>query len=86
VVGITSGYLGTFAQAKARLAAERALRFDASTQTWDRGAPIYDYTLPAWCEGRADFVWHALRTISLDSVQSGLPQEERDFIGFALAA
>lgn len=86
VVGIASGHLGTFAQAKARLAAERALRFDASTQTWDRGAPIYDYTLPAWCEGRADFVWHALQTISLDSVQNTLPQEERDFISFALAA
>lgn len=86
VVGIASGHLGTFAQAKARLAAERALRFDASTQTWDRGAPIYDYTLPAWCEGRADFVWHAMRTITLDSVQNALPQEERDFIGFALAA
>lgn len=86
VSGIASAHLGTFGQAKARLAAERALRFDTASQTWDRGASIYDYTLPAWCEGRADFVWHAIRSISLENVQNALPQEERDFIRIALAA
>lgn len=86
VTGIASGHLGTFGEARGRLAAERALRFDPATGCWDRGASIYQYRLPAWCEGRADFVWHALRSISLDTVRARLSQEEQTFVRIVLAA
>ena len=86
VTGIASAHLGTFGEARASLAAERALRFDAATGCWDRGASIYQYLLPSWCEGRADFVWHAMRSMSLDTVQIRLSQEEQTFVRSALAA
>ncbi len=86
VVGIAAGHLGKFNESRLRLAAERALLFDAEAGTWDRGAAIYDYTLPSWAEGRADFVWHAMQSINLTASATSLPQEERNWIGLAAAA
>lgn len=86
VIGIASAQLGRFAEARTRLTADRALRYDAATATWDRGAAIYDLTLPPWAEGRADFVWHAMRAISLDAAANALPQEEQTFLARAIAA
>ncbi|MEG3124881.1 Eco57I restriction-modification methylase domain-containing protein [Sphingomonas sp. GB1N7] len=86
VVGIASAQLGRFTEARTRLTADRALRYDAATATWDRGAAIYDLALPPWVEGRADFVWHAMRAISLDAAANALPQEEQTFLARAIAA
>lgn len=86
VVGIASAQLGCFTEARTRLTADRALRYDAATATWDRGAAIYDLALPPWAEGRADFVWHAMRAISLDAAANALPQEEQTFLARAIAA
>jgi hypothetical protein len=86
VVGIASAQLGRFTEARTRLTADRALRYDAAVATWDRGAAIYDLALPPWAEGRADFVWHAMRAISLDVAANALPQEEQTFLARAIAA
>jgi len=86
VVGIASAQLGRFTEARTRLTADRALRYDAATATWDRGAAIYDLALPPWAVGRADFVWHAMRAISLDAAANALPQEEQTFLAHAIAA
>ena len=86
VVGIAAGHLGKFSESRLRLAAERALLFDAEAGTWDRGAAIYEYTVPSWAEGRAYFVWHATQSINLTASATSLPQEERNWIGLAAAA
>ena len=75
-----------FAPAQAQLAARRAWRFDAETSMVDRGAAIYDISLPPWVEGRADFVWHALRSIDLNSATTSLSQVDQTFVAQAAAA
>lgn len=79
-------HVSRFAEARARLAADKAWRFDIETKMVDRGASIYDIALPTWAEGRADFVWHAMRSISQESAVSALPQEEQTFFAQAAAA
>lgn len=75
-----------FVPAQAQLAKRRAWRFDAETSTVDRGAAIYDIQLRPWTESRADFVWHALRSIDLSSATAILSQEEQTFVAQAAAA
>lgn len=86
VVSFASGQLSRFGEAKNRLAAEGAWRFDRTAGTVDRGAAIYNLPLPPAAEGRADFVWHALRSISQQSAASALSHEERAFLATAAAA
>ncbi|KTE46421.1 MULTISPECIES: N-6 DNA methylase [unclassified Sphingopyxis] len=86
VPSFSASRLVHFATAQAQLAARRAWRFDVETSTVERGAAIYDNLLPSWAEGRADFVWHALRSINLDASTAALSQEERAFVAQAAAA
>lgn len=79
VVGIGAAYLSRFREARAKLPPD-ALRFDAAAGTWDRGASIYGLSLPPWAEGRADFVWHALRLIDTNLAAAAMTEEERDFV------
>src|SRR5690606_34384296 len=84
----SSAQLTHFGAAQAMLAGRGAWRADAATGTVDRGAAIYSNPLPSWAEGRADFVWHALRSIDLNKISTAatLNQEQRDFIVQAAAA
>jgi len=86
VPSFSSSRLVHFAPAQAQLAARRAWRYDAKTGTVDRGAAIYDIPLPPWAEGRADFVWHALRSINLTAATVRLSQPEQIFVAQAAAA
>jgi len=80
--------LAHFGTAQAMLAARNAWRYDAGADLVDRGAAIYDMVLPPWAEGRADFVWHALRSIDLSSpaVTTALSQGEQSFVAQSAAA
>jgi hypothetical protein len=80
--------LAHFGTAQAMLAARNAWRYDAGADLVDRGAAIYDMVLPPWAEGRADFVWHTLRSIDLSSpaVTTALSQGEQSFVAQSAAA
>ncbi len=86
VASFSASRLAHFATAQAQLAARRAWRLDVETSTVDRGAAIYDIPLPPFAEGRADFVWHALRSIDLNSATTTLSQVEQTFAAQAIAA
>jgi len=86
VSSLSSPRLVHFASAQAQLAARRAWRYEAETGTVDRGAAIYDNPLPPWAEGRADFVWHALRSIDLNEATAKLSHMEQTFVAQAAAA
>ena len=85
---LSSRQLAHFGTAQAILAARNAWRYDAGADLVDRGAAIYDMVLPPWAEGRADFVWHALRSIDLSSpaVTAALSQGEQSFVAQSAAA
>jgi hypothetical protein len=85
---LSSRQLAHFGTAQAMLAARNAWRYDAGADLVDRGAAIYDMVLPPWAEGRADFVWHALRSIDLSSpaVTTALSQGEQSFVAQSAAA
>jgi len=82
----SSAHLTHFGVAQGHLAARRAWRYDAAASAVDRSAAIYEIPLPPWAEGRADFVWHALRSIDLDAATSALSQMEQRFVAQAAAA
>ena len=82
----SSAQLVHFRTAQTQLAARRAWRYDAATATVDRGGAIYEVPLPPWAEARADFVWHALRSIDMDAATSALSQMEQSFVAQAAAA
>lgn len=84
----SSTQLAHFGTAQAILAARNAWRYDTGADLIDRGAGIYDIVLPPWAEGRADFVWHALRSIDLSSpaVTAALSQGEQSFVAQSAAA
>lgn len=86
VPSFSASRLAHFAAAQAQLAARRAWRFDGETSIVDRGAAIYDIPIPPFAEGRADFVWHALRSINLNSATTTLGQIEQTFVAQAIAA
>lgn len=86
VPSFSASRLVHFASAQAQLAARRAWRYDAETATVDRGSAIYDNPLPPWAEGRADFVWHALRSIDLNAAAATLSHVEQTFVAQAAAA
>jgi hypothetical protein len=86
VTSFASAHLINFRTAQNRLAAEGVWRYDIDAHTVDRGAAVYALNLPPSTEGRADFVWHALRTISFSSAASAMDQEEQAFIAQAAAA
>lgn len=86
VVSFSSSHLVHFTEAKGRLAADGAWRFDIASKTVDRGSAIYSISLPPSTEGRADFVWHAMRSINQQSATSALSQEEHHFLAQAAAA
>lgn len=85
---LSARQLAHFGTAQAMLAARNAWRYDAGADLVDRGAAIYDMVLPPWAEGRADFVWHTLRSIDLSSpaVTSALSQGEQSFVAQSAAA
>ena len=85
---LSSRQLAHFGTAQAMLAARNVWRYDAAAALVDRGAAIYDMVLPPWAEGRADFVWHALRSIDLSSptVTAALSQGEQSFVAQSAAA
>jgi N-6 DNA Methylase len=85
---LSSRQLAHFGTAQAMLAARNAWRYDAGGELVDRGSAIYDMVLPPWAEGRADFVWHALRSIDLNSpaVTATFGQGEQSFIAQSAAA
>ena len=84
----SSAQLAHFGAAQANLAGRHVWRYDAATDLVDRGAAIYDIVLPQWAEGRADFVWHALRSIDFNStaVTATLSQGEQSFVAQSAAA
>lgn len=86
VPSFSASRLVHFASAQAQLAARRAWRYDAETNTVDGGSAIYDNPLPPWAEGRADFVWHALRSIDLNAATATLSHMEQTFVAQAAAA
>jgi hypothetical protein len=86
VTSMVPARLGLFAEAQANLSVRGQLRYDAAAGTWDRGAAIYEITLPPAVEGRADFVWQAMRGISFETTIAAMPQEEQDFHVRAAAA
>ncbi|WP_298197277.1 DNA methyltransferase [Novosphingobium sp.] len=86
VTPLSAAHSTHFGTAQAWLAARRALRYDADTQSVDRGASIYEIPVLSWADGRANFVWHALRSIDLNAVAATLSQEERRFVAQAIAA
>jgi hypothetical protein len=86
VASLSSSHLSRFTEAKGRLAADGAWRFDLASNAVDRGAAIYNISLPPSTEGRADFVWHAMRSINQQSATSALSQEEHSFLAQAVAA
>lgn len=79
VVGIGAAHLSKFREARGKLPSG-ALRFNEAARTWDRGASIYGPSLPPWAEGRAEFVWHALRLIDTGVAAAAMTEEERDFV------
>ena len=79
VVGIGAAHLSKFREARAKLPPD-ALRFNAEAGTWDRGGSIYALSMPPWAQGRADFVWHALRLIDADVAAAAMTEEERYFV------
>lgn len=85
---LSSRQLAHFGTAQAMLAARNAWRYDAGAELVDRGAAICDMVLPPWAEGRADFVWHALRSIDLSAptVTAALSQGEQSFVAQSAAA
>ena len=86
VASFASSHLARFTEAKGRLAADGAWRFDPASNAVDRGAAIYNISLPPSTEGRADFVWHAMRSINQQNATSALSQEEHSFLAQAIAA
>ena len=86
VASFASSHLARFTEAKGRLAADGAWRFDLASNAVDRGAAIYNTSLPPSTEGRADFVWHAMRSINQQNATSALSQEEHSFLAQAVAA
>jgi len=72
-----------FRDAVDTLRAERAIRYDMQSKTWDRGASIYRYALLGWAEGRAAFVLHAMHRIAASNIMTAIPQEERSWIAQA---
>lgn len=86
VASFASSHLARFTEAKGRLAADGAWRFDLASNTVDRGSAIYSISLPPSTEGRADFVWHAMRSINQQNATSALSQEEHSFLAQAIAA
>lgn len=86
VTPLSTAYVTHFGTAQAWLAARRALRYDANTQSVDRGASIYEIPVLSWADGRANFVWHALHSIDLNAGSATLSQEERRFVAQAIAA
>ena len=86
VASFASSHLARFTEAKGRLAADGAWRFDLASNAVDRGAAIYNISLPPSTEGRADFVWHAMRSINQQNATSALSQEEHSFLAQAVAA
>lgn len=86
VTPLSTAHVTHFGTAQAWLAARRALRYDANTQSVDRGASIYEIPVLSWADGRANFVWHALHSIDLNAGSATLSQEERRFVAQAIAA
>lgn len=86
VPSFSASRLVHFASAQAQLAARRAWRYDAETATVDRGSAIFENPLPPWAESRADFVWHALRSIDLNAATATLSHMEQTFVAQAAAA
>lgn len=86
VLSFASVHLSRFVEAKGRLAADGAWLFDRTAGTVDRGSAVYGIPLPPSTEGRADFVWHAMRSIAVDRAASILPQEERTFLAHVAVA
>lgn len=86
VPSFSASRLVLFASAQAQLAARRAWRYDVESATVDRGAAIYDNPLPPWAEGRADFVWHAMRSIDINAAIATLSHMEQTFVAQAAAA
>jgi hypothetical protein len=86
VASFASSHLARFTEAKGRLAADGAWRFDLASNSVDRGSAIYSISLPPSTEGRADFVWHAMRSINQQNATRALSQEEHSFLAQAAAA
>ncbi|RDE05963.1 Eco57I restriction-modification methylase domain-containing protein [Sphingomonas aracearum] len=86
VVTISSSQVSHFGTAQAWLLGRDAMRFDVQTGLLDRGAAIYSIEVPAMYQDRADFVWHAMRSIDLDAAMPALPSLVSTFVAQAAAA
>ena len=65
------------------LRAERSIRYDTQSRTWDRGAAVYRYASLNWADGRVTFVLHAMRGMASGAILAAVPQEERVWIAQA---
>jgi hypothetical protein len=72
-----------FRDAVDTLRAERAIRYDVQSRTWDRGAAVYRYPSLGWADGRAAFVIHAMQNMTSSAIIAVIPQEERSWIAQA---
>lgn len=86
VVPLSSSQVSHFGTAQAWLLGRGAMRFDVQTGLVDRGAAIYSVEVPAMYQDRADFVWHAMRSIDLDAAMPALPSIVSTFVAQAAAA
>lgn len=86
VASLSSGHLSHFGSAQGWLAGRSAWHFDALTERVERGAAIYGIAVSPMAEGRANFVWQALRSIDLNAATAALSQVEQSFVAQAAAA
>ena len=59
---------------------------DLNAGTWAEGSATSQYQIPAWADGRADFVLRAVSRISFDVLTADLSSEDRAWVNIANVA
>jgi hypothetical protein len=59
---------------------------DLNSGTWAEGSATSQYQIPAWADGRADFVLRAVSRISFDVLTADLSSEDRAWVNIANVA
>lgn len=62
------------------------IREDLNAGTWAEGSATSQYQIPAWADGRADFVLRAVSRISFDVLTADLSSEDRAWVNIANVA
>lgn len=59
---------------------------DLNAETWTEGSATSQYQIPAWADGRADFVLRAIPRISFNVLTADLSSEDRAWVNVANVA